>query len=177
MHQNKVNTILIILTLSIFTSCQKANIAKSGYFSKATPNRSIASVQAKGLDPKQVLIYCMATNANEKRCFDKNIKSRSTSSFYTVKKELNKMTNKYLASISNTINEKFEHRINFCNKNSLHNFKRCLSMNKDKNTMEILNKENKNDNFNAQEYVYLKKKIAMVLQDKISNYKLTGLTK
>ena len=176
MQLNKVNTSLIILTLSIFTSCQKANIAKTGYFSKPA-NRTFASIQTTKVDPKQVLIYCMATNSDEKECFKYNTKEHKNASFFAVKKEVELITSEYLSSIDKDINKKFEHRINFCNKNSLYNFKRCLSMSKDKNTMEILNQKHKQDKFNAQEYIYLKKKISSNLQSKISNYKLTGLSK
>lgn len=180
MQRDKVNTLLIILTLSIFTSCQKANISKSGYFSKKSSGRTIASVNPtsiNSIDPKQVLIFCMATKADEKKCFNKNVKEKATVSFFSVKKEVNLMIDDYILSIDKTINKKFNRRVNFCNKNSLYNFKKCLSLSKDKNTMEILNLKHKEAKFNAQEYLYLKKKIAMVLDKKISDYKLAGLTK
>ncbi len=177
MKFSKAKSLFIILSLLTFASCQKTSISKSGYFTSLKKGRSIASISKEASDPKQILMYCLATNSNEKECYEKNSEKNESHTFFKAKKELKELTTNYLKSISAKIENKFDQRIKFCKKNSLYNFKRCLSMTYKKNTMEILNAEHKVKKFNAQEYLYLKKQIGKSLNKKITSYNLTRLTK
>ena len=181
-HLNFKTLSLIVLSLFI-VSCQKGQIYKTGYLSSFNiQSRSIASVGSEqNIDAKQILIYCEMTSKNLQDCFYKSAKTyklnTSKHSFHKTKKELATVAGLYINSINPKFEKTVNDRVKFCNKNSLYNFKRCLKLNSIKLTMKILNEEHKNARFNAQEYLYLKKKILNTLNKKYEQKILARLSK
>ena len=183
MNHFNLKTLSLIVLSVFFVSCQKGQIHKTGYLSTLNiQSRSIASVDSEqNIDAKQILIYCEMTSKDMQACFYKNAKvyklNTSVHSFHKTKKELSNVASLYLNSIDPKFEKTVNNRVKFCNKNSLYNFKRCLKMNSIKLTMKILNEEHKEARFNAQEYLYLKKKILNTLDKKYEQKVLARLSK
>lgn len=160
-------------------SCQKTKIESTGLFTQwekqlqhqrlrapASVEPQAAAAPQSSRDVKQVYLYCHALWDSEnkiKKCFEKNIGvslSASDSNWEQTQRDVFGLLESMMTKIRPKLSDKVDKRVEFCNRNSSVDFKRCLYQYHQQEAVGLLNDFHTNyPQLNGHEYLFLKKRI------------------
>ncbi|MCT4641101.1 MAG: hypothetical protein N4A33_02315 [Bacteriovoracaceae bacterium] len=165
-----LNALVIMITSNLLVSCQKHSIQNSGFYSNKISRDIASSKNKKLIDPLQVMIYCKVSTINTKACYQNlshqhNIKTE----YLEVQHELEIKSLALTSFLSKEIENYSLKRKNYCKKNSLHNFKKCMHSKDTKVSIDLLNQISKQAHFNGYEYIFTKN---LIRQELIKQLKL-----
>lgn len=184
------NSLCLLFLGTILASCEKKSFYSTGHFSKMVPKevqRHPANVQKQFIDyqdPKQIYLYCKASDINVKSCYEFHLTKKARSfvrknknnslesilseyKFENIREKIKKINKSLVKIFKPKIDSIVEKRIKYCNDANVLNKQRCHTQFINKESTTLSNSFKKASSLHGYEYLHLNSVIKDELEKKL----------